>query len=382
MKQLYTNLMNLCSAQRKEKFYFSDRKTNVNTTVRIFGYYFASYEDWLKPDALEARGIMFELDEVGQPVRIMSRPMAKFFNYGENPLSMDFDMNEIDYFMTKEDGSLISSYSENDVVKLKSKMSLTSTQANSATNYLYETKQADLLELISFFESHGYTVNMEWVSPDNRIVLEYDKSELRILNIRNRDTGEYADVTECLRNDTYKKYSVYLFSSPSYDNFVEDTKACLGIEGYVVKMNDGSFFKLKTDWYSALHHTKDSINSNKRLLLAIAENTSDDLRGLFIDDQQSLDKIDIFERHFFSLIRECNDLLMVAYSKYAGIDRKSYAIAMQKEFPKHIGFLFSIAMKMYLTPFDPIEQIIELIKKHPEQYLPVGYTDNVEKKID
>lgn len=385
MEQLFENLMALCLDQRKEKFYFVDAKTQ-HMNVRTFGYHFASYEDWLRPDALESRGIMFELDEAGRPVRVLSRPMTKFFNYNENPLAMDFDLTQVDYFMTKEDGSLISSYMDNGIVKLKSKMSLTSVQAQSATNHLYSVKCADLLELISFFESHGYTVNMEWVSPDNRIVLDYEFNDLRILNIRNRDSGDYVDVHELLKNDTYKKYSTFLFSSPEYSNFIQDTKESIGIEGYVVKMKDGRFFKIKTDWYSALHHTKDSINSNKRLLQAIANNTADDLRGMFFDDKTALDKIDIFERHFHKLVRECHDMIVENHHKLFGLPRKDYAIGMQSAFPLHLGFCFSIAMKLYGDLVDSeyvIESVVDFIKKRPEQFLPTGFTvDNDVKFVD
>ncbi|UQJ95715.1 RNA ligase 1 and tail fiber attachment catalyst [Klebsiella phage CPRSB] len=34
----------------------------MGTPVRIFNYRMASYTDWLKPGALECRGIMFEMD--------------------------------------------------------------------------------------------------------------------------------------------------------------------------------------------------------------------------------------------------------------------------------------------------------------------------------
>ncbi|MGL6229367.1 MAG: T4 RnlA family RNA ligase [Culicoidibacterales bacterium] len=374
---LFNNLMELCIDQRKEKFYFVDAKTQ-HMNVRTFGYHFASYEDWLRPDALEARGIMFEIDEAGRPVQILSRPMAKFFNYNENPLAMDFDLTQVDYFMTKEDGSLISSYMDNGIVKLKSKMSLTSVQAQSATNHLYKVPQADLLKLIEYFESLGYTVNMEWVSPDNRIVLDYEFNDLRILNIRHRDTGVYVDVHELLKNDTYRKYSTFLFTHPEYSDFIADTKAMLGIEGYVVKMKDGRFFKIKTDWYCALHHTKDSINSNKRLLQAIANNTSDDLRGMFHDDKKALEKIAIFEQHFFNFVRVCNDAIITNVKSLAGVSRKDYAIGMQKAFPNHMGFCFSIAMKLYGKPIDAIDTIIdsivEYIIKKPEQFLPPGFS--------
>lgn len=83
MNELFKNLMALTGPDDISKFFFKDFKTQLGTKCRIFSYNYASYSDWLKPGALEARGIMFELDDDDQPVRIMARPMEKFFNYAE-----------------------------------------------------------------------------------------------------------------------------------------------------------------------------------------------------------------------------------------------------------------------------------------------------------
>ncbi|UQJ95286.1 RNA ligase 1 and tail fiber attachment catalyst [Klebsiella phage CPRSA] len=57
---LYKQLMQLCG--ESETFFFVDQVTVMGTPVRIFNYRMASYTDWLKPGALECRGIMFEMD--------------------------------------------------------------------------------------------------------------------------------------------------------------------------------------------------------------------------------------------------------------------------------------------------------------------------------
>ena len=79
-KTLFDQLMKLCN--ESECFYFIDQKTVMQTNVRIFNYRMASYSDWLKPGALECRGIMFVMDG-DTPVKLASRPMEKFFNYAE-----------------------------------------------------------------------------------------------------------------------------------------------------------------------------------------------------------------------------------------------------------------------------------------------------------
>src|SRR5699024_414077 len=115
----------------KGKFFYTDFVSPFETKFRIFSYNYASYSDWLLDDALECRGIMFEMDADG-PVRIAARPMEKFFNLGENPLTMDINMDEVALVMTKADGSLVSTYMDQTNIAFKSKGSIKSSQAAEA----------------------------------------------------------------------------------------------------------------------------------------------------------------------------------------------------------------------------------------------------------
>ncbi len=68
-----------------------------------------------------------------------------------------------------------------------------------------------------------------------------------------------------------------------------------GIEGYVYTFEDNTKVKHKTDWYFALHHTKDSINSPRRLFEAVLEEATDDMRSLFFDDKVAIRLIEEME---------------------------------------------------------------------------------------
>ena len=375
MKELYNDLMELC-LDDDTKFFNVDHKTTRGTNVRIFSYHIANYTDWLRPNAKESRGIMFEMDDLGNPVRIMSRPMEKFYNLYENPFTMELDLTKILYYMTKEDGSLISTFLDGDMLLLKSKGSISSLQARQATVYLYNGHQADLLALCLDYAEQGATVNMEWCSPDNRIVLPYTESTLRILNVRMNDTGEYIDTAVLLQNATVRKYMTGVFEAPTDpEQWVLDTKAETGVEGYVAVMPDIRF-KIKTDWYSALHHTKDSINSNKRLLLACTENATDDLRGMFSTDQLALDKINAFELAYTDEVSRAYKLLVDSWNEYRHLDRKGYAIAMSKVFKRDMHY-FHVVMGMFTSYSQSqiIEKVIEVIKKYPEKTIPKKYKE-------
>jgi len=189
MKELYNNLIALCE-DSDTPFFYADARWE-NEYYKIFSYHFTDKDSWLRPDALEARGIMFEVDEAGYFIRIASRPMHKFFNKGE----VDFiEYGEPKYVMNKADGSLISSFTTaGGELRLKSKTSIHSEYAQLAMDKMYA--DITLFDFVKWCERDGYTVNMEIVSPDPkfRIVLYYPETKLIVLNVRHRETGEYLD---------------------------------------------------------------------------------------------------------------------------------------------------------------------------------------------
>lgn len=85
---LYYQLMALCESTDRDAFYYQDFSSGNEDeyTYRIFNYRLASYTDFLQPGAIEARGIMFRVSSrhaAAEPLELVCRPMAKFFNYSE-----------------------------------------------------------------------------------------------------------------------------------------------------------------------------------------------------------------------------------------------------------------------------------------------------------
>ncbi|WNL62956.1 RNA ligase [Citrobacter phage Ci1] len=372
MKKLYKNLMKLTEDKDESKFFFKDAFTSLGTKVRVFSYHIASYSDWLLPDALEARGIMFEMNAKDQPVRIMCRPMQKFFNLNENPMTMNLDLSEILFYMTKEDGSLISTYQDQGYLFLKSKTSVESDQVQQASAWLNQPINASFKEALKDVTNQDKTVNMEWVSPENRIVLGYSEPALIVLNIRDNKTGEYLDPQTIFRINGLRGNVVQMFE-PDADPeaWVKRTRESIGIEGYVAVMKN-NIFKLKTDWYCSLHHTKDSISNPKRLWECCAENATDDLRQMFEADKVSLERINEFDQLYADSFSEALCYVKNFYDKHRGQDRKSFAVAGQiatKEDDKR--HLFGLIMLTF-NGFDSdkmIEQIKTTLVKNSELYV-------------
>ena len=334
----------------------------MQTKFAIFSYYIASYSEWLQNSALESRGIMFELDENDNPVRIACRPMQKFFNYQENPFTETVFDNDIQYIFKKEDGSLISTYLDKDELFVKSKASLFSQQALDAQKWLYDEKRRPLLHALTEYAKMGYTVNMEWVSPSNKIVVNYPEDFLVILNIRHNITGEYIKRENLLRDSQIKQYLVDEHEFDSLEDLINNTVELKDEEGYVVWSNDRPFFKLKCPWYLHLHSVKSSVSSDKNLWEAVADGVSDDIKSLFVTDEQSLNRISDFEKIYKKSFSEVFNIVTNTYYKLVGLSRKDYAIQAQSILNADNPKLFSIVMKLYLN--GPTDETTDLIKDH------------------
>jgi T4 RnlA family RNA ligase len=347
-QKLYNDLMALCSTE-DSSFYFKDHIKD-DQIYRIFVYRIASYSDFLKEGALECRGTMFRMfhdkqaEEVN-PTELVCRPPLKFFNLDENPFTQNLDHAGAIEFMDKADGSLISTFMHNEKLALKTKASLTAEQIELAWSVL-RAADKDLLSDITYLTKHYYTINMEIVSPLNRIVLPYDKTELRILNIRNNDTGETSYFRDISGYPSLQAIWVDReeIQSGDEERFIKSIAMMEDIEGFVVRYYDGKLVKIKTDWYKTLHHTKDSVNIPRRLFECVVTETTDDLRSLFHDDPIALQKITDMEA---MVVPKINHMIHVVENFYAANkekSRKDYAILGTKT----LGEYFSLAMTLYL----------------------------------
>lgn len=338
--EIYNNLLKY--TVEGEVFFKADQMFK-GVTYRIFSYRLGAYTPFMQPDALEGRGIMFELDADGQPVRLAARTMHKFFNLNENPSTMGLDLSieNIKLITDKIDGSLISAFLDhNGDLQLKSKTSLSSDQVQMAwkvlaIDYKLQTEITNVL-------NNGWTVNMEYCGPDNQIVIGYDKPTLKVLNVRHRETGEYNNSwTRDDQNEQFYGKTVSAFPR-NYD--LASLENATGFEGVVVVLHSGQWFKLKTPWYAALHHTKDSINSKRRLFECIIKEAADDLKAMFFQDPISVQKIIDMENLVVPQFQRWVKLVEDFYEANKALDRKSYAIKGQQE----LKDTFSLAMSKYV----------------------------------
>ena len=357
METLYKNLLAL-SNNADTPFYHSDQ-TKHDSIFRIFSYHFTDKDSWLLPDALESRGIMFEIDRSGNMIRLASRPMHKFFNKGE----VDFiEYSEPDIIMDKADGSLISTYKDSGgLLWLKSKGSLYSDHCIAAMEYLDKPENATMKVFLYEMEDAGYTVNLEWVSPDPnfRIVLYYTEPRLIVLNARNRSTGEYFNQKELKSSLLGVGYPVDMYEN-AYILDMLDT--AINIEGYVVIDTNGNWYKLKTAWYLARHKAKDFINRPVEFIKLVLKDEADDVFALVLDQPELHDEMVLLQHQ---VIKKANSMVN-SVTKYweanNELSRKDYAIKGKTELS---GFEFPLAMQYYTKGAEPnwTNHLLNVVKK-------------------
>lgn len=375
----YTELMDL--TKRDEAFFSKDFKLD-DKVYRIFNYRLASWTSFMEPSALNCRGIMFDITDSNN-VQLVSLPPEKFFNYEEG--GVDHTVCTLGDKMVKMDGSLISTYMHNGELYLKSKASLFSSQANDSMKFL--AKDPEFKEQLKKLVEMDYTVNLEYTSPENRIVISYQEEALTILSARNHETGENLFATKLTQYlKTLDGFDKLVANMVPFEDlrgqiieqlkWVDDIRSEQSGEGYVqefIREDNTSYLgKVKNLKYIALHHTKDSVNSPKRLFESIINEASDDLRSMFADDPYVLNKIKEMEEHvqpiFNHIVKTVEDFS--AANKH--LERKEYAIKVQKEQPQYLGLL----MSAYLDKPNNFKEFA--IKRRQELF---GVTDE-EPKLD
>lgn len=362
---LFYNLQQLVA--KNEAFYASVFRGDDGCHYVIFNYRLASYSDFLEPSALEARGIMFEVAwAVGKnqnidvdmsdvqllvPIRLACMTPEKFFNYKENPFTMDIDFDRAVSIHDKADGSLVSSYMDhNGHVRLKTKGSLFSDQVYQAEQFLFRNglHNYQLAEDVVRLTELDFTVNMEWCAPENRIVLGYSEPSLKVFSVRSNVDGSYIN-----RRDVLEQYNcveiynnwVYEYDIDNVEQFVADLSNQKEIEGVVITLDDDQKIKIKTEWYLARHHVKDSINTPRRLFEAVVEDASDDMKAMFSNDPQALTKIEQMEQFVYDKYNHMVSRVEQFYQQNKDLDRKDYAIKGQKELDDKTQF--NLAMSLY-----------------------------------
>lgn len=257
----------------------------------------------------ECRGLIFNKEGF-----IISRPFHKFFNVGERDetqINM-LDLSTEHVIMEKMDGSMIRPLFLGGKLRLGTKMGITDVgnQAEQCLQVMSGVSPAewDMAQLghvenayrqwfIVIMQQH-ITPLFEFVSPQNRIVLKYDKSELVLLALRNNVTGEYYDIEEMRGMDFFNVVPTYGSVVGNFGEYIERQRKAEGREGDIIMWPNGHMVKIKNEWYVKIHKVKDMIRTDRHILALVLDNNIDDVLPHL--DAEDLEYIRDFEASFWN----------------------------------------------------------------------------------
>jgi len=191
-------------------------------------------EEW-SPTMLACRGLIYDRSTS----EVLARPFAKFFNYGDINAPA-IDLNQPLYWAgNKEDGSLGIGYVRPDgKAAIATRGSFDSEQARHATDHLTLAQAMHIKGAAKV----GKTLLYEIIYPENRIVLDYGKTDkLAYLGNVKIKTGEYSHPLTLMSNRPQTLSDALLASNRSNK------------EGWVLWTDPFTAVKLKQEDYVALH---------------------------------------------------------------------------------------------------------------------------------
>lgn len=292
----------------------------------VVDYLYEDNDSFNDPIRVQCRGLKF--NEGGH---IIGRPFHKFFNYGQKLIA--YNWNEPHTIMTKMDGSMVHSCIIGNEMRLCTRMGITD-QSLMAEKYLTDN-QRDWLWSLHYT---GFNAIFEFISPDNRIVISYDEPELIILAVRHAVYGTYWEsVTPAAPFKSVEKHSFTINDS----NVADLREKTTGIEGYVVRWEDGTYVKIKGDEYTQMHRAVSFFERENMILPIVLDSQCDDLYPSL--SQENSSRLFDYEANVLKEYIDWIDKVKsrVAVSILEGESRKDFAVSIMKEYPKAItGAMF------------------------------------------
>lgn len=278
----------------------------------------------------ECRGIIFDAFSG----KVISRRMHKFWNVGQRfetlPENIDFSKGKV--ILQKLDGSFITPFQTlrtfpEDPILWGTKMGETDT-ATMIKPFLDANPHYE--QFARRVISSDFTPTFEFCSRKNRIVIDHGTEDrLVLINIRDNVTGKYVSYDHMTKIAEANKIE-YVLEHPSLhlslEELINDTRAMEGMEGWVVRFDDGHMLKIKSDWYCAIHSAKELIESERHVVKAILTNGLDDLIGIL--PPLDKDRVVAYQERFVPLyLADSIGLFqLVCFFRNKHADRKSFAI--------------------------------------------------------
>lgn len=204
--------------------------------------------------------------------QILHRSFDRFYNYGEDPHTAEFDISQA-ICDEKLDGALIGVYFDGEKWQHCSK-SMAYAEGNLAENFGGYQTFGELIDNevdLSSIYQNGNPENsylFELVSPFDIHITRYSETRMVLLAVRNKRTGEYLDRNVEARRIGWEHLpKEFHFSSISDVMKAVHTLPSLE-EGYVCRIGDWRI-KIKNPFHVAMAHLRNENNLNPRRLIEL-----------------------------------------------------------------------------------------------------------------
>lgn len=250
----------------------------------------------------EARGIKYDLETL----RIISRPYHKFFNVGEKPETQPnvIDWTQPHVVLEKLDGSMLTPLykaSTNEILWM-TKRGVTGV-ANTALDFLKSHPHYDAF--CRMITEAGWTPIFEWCSRRQRIIIDYGVEDRLVLTaLRRNDTGEYmryAEMVDMANEWQLDVVKALPFTVTDVAEFIEAARKLEGEEGYIIRFEDGTMYKIKGEWYCNIHRTFDNLRFEKDVIRLVLSDSLDDAKPFMVESLRKA--VDAFGSDIMKVLR-------------------------------------------------------------------------------
>jgi RNA ligase len=208
--------------------------------------------------------------------------------------------------------------------------------------------------------AHGYTPIFEWMSPDNRIVIDYSEESLVLLAVRENVSGKYVPMLRLEHWGNKIPLGAALHGNFGLE-YMESIRVRKDIEGVVIRFNSGHMVKVKADDYVLRHKSKDAITREKNVLQMIFNDQVDDVLPMLTEDDAK--RLREFQEKVLHGVRESVNRANYYFPKFKEIypTKKDFAIKTAGIEDPYFHRVTNFAL---YDGKDTEETILSLIKKN------------------
>ena len=260
---------------QNDNFYVKEHNIN-GVKVHSYNYFLNDYHSFETPLHKELRGLTFV---EGREEPYLS--IKKFWNLNENEETRYevLKNKEIRAVLEKADGSLIQVIDINGELVTKTKMSFESPEAKLAQSVL--DKDPDLQYFILDMWAKNYQPLFEIVSPENKIVLDYDETKLKLIAVRSTENGKFIPLEDITKDPIYNIDVVQMYDK-TLDDCIQICKDATDLEGFVIRFHDKeqTMIKIKSLWYLERHRIVSDSDRLIEVFRSILDETLDDMLSI------------------------------------------------------------------------------------------------------